>query len=343
MQAIQTPSLRAPSVGYWISLFLAPCLFLALMAVVDRAPPIDPALLRDQFRIVISDSQQPPQFREDLPAEDYAGYMDYTPVAADNVTSVWYQVEVETAEAPQGLWAVYLPVSGGTHAVFVNGALIGQTAPMRPPYAYFRTPLYFEFPSALLRPGVNKVEVHLVSVRYGGIMFPFYVGPAQSIEPTYAYANFLQVTLVHAAVVAMLLISLLTLGLFWVRPVETGYPWFAAATLCWAAYNAVLLEPRILIPPAGLWTALPPIALGWFSICSAFFINRLPGCGGPQPRTERGLLAFGVIGTLVVIAHRVSMHEESWIQAYVWLPGVVLINGYIAWRLLVAVRTKPTF
>ena len=124
---------------------------------------------------------------------------------------------------------------------------------MRPPYAYFRTPLYFEFSSALLRPGVNKVEVHLVSVRYAAYMFPFYVGPAQSIEPAYAYANFLQVTLVHAAIVAMLLISLLTLGLFWVRPVETGYPWFAAATLCWAAYNGLLLEPRILIPPAGLW------------------------------------------------------------------------------------------
>jgi signal transduction histidine kinase len=343
MQAIETPSVRAPSVGYWISLFLAPCFYLALMAVVDRAPPIDPALLRDQFRIVISDSQQPPPFREDLPAEDYSGAMDYTPVAANNVTSVWYQVEVATPTAPQGLWAVYLPTSYGTHAVFVNGAPIGESAPMRPPYSYYRTPLYFEFSSALLRPGVNKVEVHLVSVRYGGYMFPFYVGPAQSIEPAYAYANFLQVTLVHAAIVAMLLISLLTLGLFWVRPTETGYPWFAAATLCWAAYNAVLLEPRILIPPAGLWTALPPIALGWFSICSALFINRLPGCGGPQPRTERGLLAFGVIGTLIVIAHRVSVHEESWIQAYVWLPGVVLINGYIAWRLLVAVRTKPTF
>ena len=133
--------------------------------------------------------------------------------------------------------------------------------------------------------------------------------------------NFLQVTLVHAAIVAMLLISLLTLGLFWVRPVETGYAWFAAATLCWAAYNAVLLEPRILIPPAGLWTALPPIALGWFSICSALFINRLPGCGGPQPRTERALLAFGVIGTL-------DRHRASRVDARGFVdPGLRLAAG----------------
>jgi signal transduction histidine kinase len=343
MQAIETPSVRSPSVAYWISLGLGPFVFLLIMALVDRAPPIDPALLRSKFRVVVSNSQQPPPFRQDVPPEDFAGYVDITPVDANNVASVWYQVEVETKTPPRDLWAVYIPSTYGTFAVYVNGALVGASSQMRPPYSYFRTPLYFEFPSTLLRSGVNKVELRLVSVRYAAFMFPFYIGPAQSIEAAHSYAHFLQVTLVHAAIVAMLLISLLTLGLFWVRPAETGYPWFAAATLCWAAYNAVLLEPRILIPPAGLWFSLPPIALGWFSICSALFINRLPGCGGSQPRTERGLLIFGVIGALAIVAHRVVSHEESWIQAYVWLPGVMLINAYIAWRLLLAVRSNPTF
>ncbi len=44
-------------------------------------------------------------------------------------------------------------------------------------------------------------------------MNPFYVGPAKSIQPVYAYANFLQVTLVHAVIVALLVMFLLTLGL----------------------------------------------------------------------------------------------------------------------------------
>jgi signal transduction histidine kinase len=343
MQAIETRSIRSPSVAYWISVLLVPWVFLGLMAIVDRAPAIDPALLRAKFRVVVSDSEQPPAFRQDVPAEDFSGYVDYTPVDANNVASVWYEVEIEAPATQRELWAAYIPSSWGTYAVYVNDTLVGASSSMRPPWLYYRTPLYFEFPSSLLRAGVNKVVVHLVSVRYAAYMFPVYVGPARSIEPAYAYANFLQVTLVHAAIVAMLLITLLTLGLFWVRPGETGYAWFATATLCWAAYNAVLLEPRILIPPAGLWFSLPPLALGWFSICSAFFINRLPGCGSVQPRTERALLIFGVIGTLAVIAHRVMSHEESWIQAYVWLPGVMLINAYIAWRLLIAVRNKPTF
>ena len=73
------------------------------MAVVDRAPPIDPALLRSKFRVVVSESEQPPQFPQDVPAEDFAGAVDYTPVNARNVASVWYQVDVETLCADAGL------------------------------------------------------------------------------------------------------------------------------------------------------------------------------------------------------------------------------------------------
>ncbi len=342
MLAIDTPSARSPAVAYWISLVLVPVIFLLTMSFIDRAPPIDPSLLRSTLRAVVSDSQQPPDFSAVAP-DDFTGYVDFVPVDARNIASAWYQVEIPLQDAPRGLWAVYLPTTYATFAVYANGALAGASSPMVPPYAYFRTPVYLEFPSALLRPGTNTIEVHTVSVRYGSFMEPFYAGPAQSIKPAYTYANFLQVTLVRAAVVALVLIFLLSLGLFWVRPADTGYAWFAAATLCWAAYNAMLLEPRILIPPPGFWFSLPPIALGWFSICSAAFINRLPGCGGPQRRMEKGFLAFGVIGTFAIIGHRLVSHEVSWIQSYVWLPGVMLINAYIAWRLLLAVRRNPTF
>ncbi len=342
MLAIDTPSARSLSVAYWISLVLVPVIFLVAMGFVDRAPTIDPSLFRSTFRAVVSDSDLPPDFSAAIP-EDFTGHIDFIPVDARNIASGWYQIDIPLQDTPRGLWAVYFPVTYATFAVYVNGALAGASSPMVAPYAYFRTPVYLEFPSALLRPGMNKLEVHTVSVRYGSFMEPFYAGPAQSIKPAYVYANFLQVTLVRAAVVALALICLLTLGLFWVRPAETGYAWFAAATFCWAAYNAMLLETRTLIPPAGLWFSLPPIALGWFSIFSAVFINRLPGCGGAQRRTEKGFLVFGVIGSLAIIAHRLMSHDVSWIQSYVWLPGVMLINAYIAWRLLLAVRRDPTF
>lgn len=343
MLAIDTPSARAPSTFYWISLILVPIVFIAVMTLADRSPPIDSALLRSKFRVVVSDSEQVPQFRQDVAPQDFIGATDYTPVDARNIASVWYQVDIDIRDTPRNLWAAYFPSTYGTYAVYVNGALVGASSRMTPPYAYYRTPLYFEFSSSMLQPGINRIEVHLVSVRYAAYMYPFYFGPASSIAPAHAYANFLAVTLVHAVIVALLVMFLLQVGLIWVRPGETGYGWFSGATFGWAAYNYVLIEPRILIPPAGLWFSLPPLALGWFSICSALFINRMPGCEGPQRRTEKGFLAFGVLGTLAVLAQRLGSHQESWIQGYIWFPGVMLINAYIAWRLLRAVRRNPVF
>lgn len=316
-------------------------LFLLAMRFVDQAPRIDAALWHSTALSVVSDQDQPPAFAHDTALR--VELPDYTFVDATGVASAWYQIEVRIAQAPRGVWGVYLPYTHGNFEFYVNGAVIGASAPMLRPYAYFRTPLYFEFSSSLLKPGVNTVQVRVVSVRYGAYMEPLYVGPSQDLMPAYAYASFLNVSLMHATVVALILISILMLGLVWVRPADTAHGWFAAANLCWALYNGLLLESRILIPATGLWFSLPVIALGWFSICSALFINRLPGCGGERPRTERIFLAFGVLGAVAVVTHRLLSHAPSWIQLYVWLPGVMLINGYIVWRLLHAARRNPTF
>ncbi len=252
MQAVETPSVRSPSVGYWISLFLVPCVFLAIMAVVDRAPPIDPALLRAKFRVVVSDSEQPPPFRRmSRPKISPATWTTrrWTPTTS---RASGTRSRSKRNAAPQGLWAVYLPWSYGTYAVYVNGAPIGESSPMRPPYAFFRTPLYFEFSSALLRPGVNKVELRLVSVRYAAYMFPFY---RRSCAKHRAGVRVCEFPACHAGpcrdhcdAADLAADTRPVLG----TPCRNRLPaGLRAATLCWAAYNALLLEARILIPPAG--------------------------------------------------------------------------------------------
>jgi signal transduction histidine kinase len=46
---------------------------------------------------------------------------------------------------------------------------------------------------------------------------------------------------------------------------------------------------------------------------------------------------------VVVLGLGVWVLEESLLQTYVWLPFVMLINAYIVWRLILAVRRDPTF
>ena len=124
------------------------------------------------------------------------------------------------------------------------------------PYAEFRVPLYFEFPASMLRPGGNTVDVHAVSDRLGSWLAPFYLGPASELKPAFDYLHFVQVSLLAATIVALGVVSVLLLGLFWIRPCDTAHGWFAAATICWALYNWLTLEPRVLLPYARIWFAL---------------------------------------------------------------------------------------
>ena len=112
----------------------------------------------------------------------------------------------------------------------------------------------------------------------------FYIGPSDQLRPAYQRLYTLQVSVQRATLAALAILALLMLGLYWVRPAETGYAWFAAANAAWAAHLWMLLEPRIFLSDIRMWAALPIVFLQWFTIFSAFFINRLPGCGGPRPQ-----------------------------------------------------------
>src|SRR4026207_1939275 len=101
MQAIDSPPVRAPSLFYWVSLVLAPIVYLCAMTIVDRSPSIDPALLRAKARVVISDSEQPPQFSRDITPENLVDSVAFTPVNASNVRSVWAHGEAELTADPE--------------------------------------------------------------------------------------------------------------------------------------------------------------------------------------------------------------------------------------------------
>lgn len=341
MQSITTSPAQPPSAIYWVSVILIPVLFILAMRFIDRPPFIEPSWLRANAWAVNSDSDQPPVFSSDTAAP--VQLPDVTTVDSSGVASVWYQFENRPTPATSGLWGVYIPYTYGNFAIYVNGDLVGSSAPMVRPYAYFRTPLYFEFPASLLKAKVNTIAVRLVSVRYLAWMEPVYIGPSVDLKPAYDYAYFLQVSLMRATIVALSLVAILMLGLVWVRPTDTAYGWFAAATLFWALHNYLLIESRIPFPVPDLWFTLPVIAIGWFSICSALFINRLPGCGGPQVHVERIFLAFGVLVAGAIVAQRMLSHAPSWIQLYIWLPGAMLISAYIVWRLLRAIHRNSTF
>jgi len=321
---------------------LVPVVFLALMYVVDREPGIDPRLLKSVVTSLPGDSDEPPAFDSAGVQEQELPDWQQRP-RRGSAASIWYQFELEKPAAARGPWGVFFPWMNGNYALYVNRELVGDSAPMTRPFPEFRTPMYFEIPGALLHPGVNTLQLRAVSERAGTWLTPFYVGPSAQLLPAFGYAQFVQVTLMAGTVVALWVISILLLGLFWIRPSDTGNGWFAAATICWATYNWLLLEPRLLIPEPGIWFSLPPLALGWFTIFSALFVNRLPGCQKLARWVEPAFVLFGVVGSIAMFVNNVTTNDVPWVQNYAWFPGVMLISAFIVWQLLRATLRNPGF
>jgi signal transduction histidine kinase len=326
---------------YWFVVALVPPVFLAFMFFIDREPAIDPALLRTAVIGTTSYSNQVPEY---APAEtislDLPNY-DERP-SMDSPSSAWYRHTFD-APAATGVWGILIPYTRGNFAIHVNGHLVSESAPMIRPYAEFRVPLYFEFPASMLRTGGNTIDIHAVSDRMGSWLAPFYLGPASEVKSAFAYLHFVQVTLLYATIVALGVVSILLLGLFWIRTCDTAHGWFAAATICWAFYNWLTLEPRVLIPFPRIWFALPVVMLGWFTIFSVYFVNRLPGCKRPRPIVERTIVAFGVVGSVLVMSYSQLEAGRFWVQNYMWFPGLLALSGYVVWQLLRATLTHPNF
>jgi signal transduction histidine kinase len=320
--------------SYWIGVLLLPVALIALLDFADRGSRPETYAIHDVVW-VDSLSDDPPEFGK-VGSQSFPlpGYMT---VSEGELPSTWIQAVFRAPAGGQDLWAVYVPYPHGNFAVFVNGKKIGATAPMTRPYAFFREPLFFEFPAGMLRAGTNTLEMHVAAERDFDVA-GVHVGPADALKPAYRHQYLLRVPLQRATLVALLVMTLLMIGLFVVRRTDTGNAWFAAANAAWAAHIWLQIEPRVLLPYVNAWFALPILMLLWFTIFSAFFIHRLPGCGGPRPRWERAMVIFGAVSSLVFM-----ITYAYWFQVYVITPAILIMGASIAWRLIEAVRRRPTF
>ncbi len=326
--------MQRPGAAYWIGVLLVPLALIALLNAADRPYPLDGYAV-DTVVWLASEADDPPEFGEQASGPfKLPGYID---AEEDGLSSFWMQSVLRVDTQPKGLWAAYLPNTQGNFSVYVNGQQIGESAPMKRPYAFFREPLFFEFPAGVLRQGENTLQMRIAADRAGAVQV-YYVGPSETLKPAFDHRHFLRVPVQRAILAALVIVTFLMLGLFAVRPADTGYAFFAAANAAWGVHVWMQLEPRVLIDDTRAWFSLPIILLLWFSIFSAFFIHRLPGCGGPRPRWERVMLIFGVLASVVLIATR-----SAGFLGYVYMPGILIIGASTAWRLIDAIRRQPTF
>ncbi|MEZ5584373.1 MAG: 7TM diverse intracellular signaling domain-containing protein, partial [Candidatus Competibacteraceae bacterium] len=239
--------------------------------------------------------------------------------------NLWYRAILDLNVPPNRLWGAYLPTVNMNAAVYLNGELLGDGGDFADPVARnWNRPLYFSIPNGLLLPGENEIHVRIkADPTQDGLMGRIFLGPDQDATAVFQATLFWKVTLVSLITLAMMLMSLFTGLLWWLRRRDTTFLWFALAGFTWSAHNLNLLV--VNIPVSTLtWEWFRHVTLGWYVIFTIIFVHRF--LNEFRPRVERMLVIGGVLATVLL-----ALLPESWfypVANRIWLSALLAAGAY---------------
>ena len=193
----------------------------------------------------------------------------------DRQTEGWYRYHFDLQVPPNRLWAVYLPSIRDNAAVFLNSELLGDGGSFADPVARNgNRPFYFSIPNGLLRPGANTLSIRLkAEPAFNGLLSELFLGPDEFIAPYYEFRYLMRYTTAQFILLALVLTAVLMLMLWWHRPSDTVYAWYALGLLVFAAHNLKLVIIEIPFD-AHTWDLMIWITMLWFPVIATSFIQR---------------------------------------------------------------------
>ena len=244
----------------------------------------------------------------------------------------WYRLRVEL-EPVEATCAVRLPEVNANAAVFVNGAWIGQGGSLEEPVAHnFNRPLLFSFPSQLLRPGENVIDVSVRAYADGvGRLGPLWLGRYETLSRLHRRDVWMRTGVAQGATAVAALTALVVAALWLAIGRDAIYGWFVFAVGAWgiASLNFWLRDPPL---PHWTWERLVNGALDAAVIGLAIWVRRFFGRAGG--RTEWALLVLGAAVLAAVWLAPRSVYPDVVLGAH----GVALLAG--AWTALYVVRHR---
>jgi signal transduction histidine kinase len=226
----------------------------------------------------------------------------------------WYRLQFEWAQPLPAKPAVYTPHMRNVGAIYLNGTLVGQTAPFGIPDTVFQ-PVLFEFAPALLRDGRNTLHVRLWSPpNWGERLAPMRVGELALLEKAMERERFVHITIAELSGVFSATVGLYMLLIWQLRRREEMYGWFGAAALGIAVWTAVHLQLAWQLDER-VGGVLGALAGG--SHPMLLFQYGLRFAGWRWPRVER--VAWGYTLLICVVYVHDNFSAEPWWQTIDWL------------------------
>ena len=237
----------------------------------------------------------------------------------------WYRLTLDAADGGGERCGVLLPDVNMNAAVFVNGSWIGDGGSFTEPVAHnFNRPLYFQFPSALLRPGTNEIDVLLFAyAHHFGRLGPVWVGPHAALSARYQSAFFRQIVLAQLGT-ALAVVTAVFIAVIWVGSgFQSLYGFFLATTVAWAVNS---LNYWVSDIPVSHWTWDRTVnaALDQFAVFLALFFHRLVGVR--RPRVEKALWTFSGLALAAALLTPRSGFADAMIVTHV---AITAIGAYV--------------
>jgi signal transduction histidine kinase len=268
---------------------LAVVLALLLLAALNSQPAGNVVQL-EQARFSLAPGQPdarlvglPHRWQDDCPACEIA----------------WYLFEFELAQGSLAPAAVYLPDAVHGVAVYLNGELIGQAAPVEVKASRLHAqPQLYPVDASLWRLGQNTMFVVVRAAHWQrGYLTPLWVGEQATLGTFYVLQQALRQTLARFLGVACLVLGAVLALIWFNRAQQREFGWLALAGVAWSLAQAHATFPFAPVHGA-TWDAVTAAALAITVLALVEFALRFI----ELPPRARGLRVFWLLPLLLGVA-----------------------------------------
>jgi signal transduction histidine kinase len=307
---------------HWWSLVWWLCLLAAPLARAD-----DQVLRIESARFCRCDGDAIPA--ADAPWAPVALAHMWRAPRGEHAATAWYAVDIPVPQVPADTFAIYVPALNRSARVFVNGRLIAVTGEFTDPMPLnWNRPQLFVVPPALLKPGVNQLQVQVRTYWYeNGWLSMVRAGPERLLRPVYEQRRFWQNDLVMILGATTLVLSLFVLGVWMSRRDQTMYFWFGCATLVWSFISLDYFAYRTPIHEFG-WEQALEVMQVLHALLLYTFVLRFTG--RTRRWLERFMWGYWLVGSVLVVSRIFGGREVE-----IWYFGT-LVGSLYFWYLLVS-------
>lgn len=239
----------------------------------------------------------------------------------------WYKLTFRLDAVPVDGLALFTTTFSRTGRVFVNSTMVQPVGSMVEPLPLnWNRSQFLTLPPALLRPGLNELEIQVRSYSWESkILGRIRIGPDAVLRPMWERKVFWQNDVIQIGGLVTMTFGVILFGVWAFRRSEVAYFWFACACVVWTGNSADfwLAYPAL---PARAWEKFVLITNVLRAVVMYTFILRYGGWR--KPRLEAVLWTYFGVGAVVLAFGSFPLH---WVDF--WFLGTLPASIYFAWVL----------